>query len=151
LSDPHGSLNYVSVGELRAFEVQQPAQCAAASYGAGSGAAALQLSALSDTALGLPIGLQVSGAGGAGPGLLLTGSAQASLALFGVTLLVDPAGWALLPLSFDAGGQEQVFGQLGGDPLLAGSKLYFQAARIGAAFPGSLELSNGLVLTLCAW
>lgn len=149
--DPHGSLNYISVGELRAFEVQQPAPCAAASYGAGSGAAALQLSALSDTALGLPIGLQVSGAGGAGPGLLLTGSAQASLALLGVTLLVDPAGWVALPLSFDASGRAQAFGQLGGDPLLAGSKLYFQAARFGAAFPGSVELSNGLALTLCGW
>ncbi|TAJ23366.1 MAG: PKD domain-containing protein, partial [Planctomycetota bacterium] len=149
--DPHGSANFISVGELRAFEVQQPANCGAASYASASGAGALQLSAVAATGIGLPVGVEASGAQGSGPGLLAYGPAAAALPVFGGTVLVDPSGWVLQPLAFDANGAARVYGQFSADPQLAGAKLYFQAVRFGTAFPDSLELSNGLELALCDW
>lgn len=149
--DPHGTNNYVGVAELRAFEVLQPASCGAASYAGPSGAGALQLAALGATGIGLPVGVEASGALGAGPGLLAYGPTAAALPLFGGVVLVDPASWVLQPLAFDANGVARVFGQFSADPQLAGAKLRLQAVRFGASFPDSLELSNGLELTLCDW
>jgi glucose/arabinose dehydrogenase/PKD repeat protein len=149
--DPHGVNNYVSVAELRAFEVQQPASCSAASYASASGAGALQLAAIGATGVGLPVGVEASGALGAGAGVLAFGVAPAMFPLFGGSVLVDPAGWLLLPLAFDANGAARAFGQFTSEPQLAGTKLYFQAVRFGSAFPDSLEFSNGLELSVCDW
>ncbi|TAJ23367.1 MAG: PKD domain-containing protein [Planctomycetota bacterium] len=149
--DPHGALNYISVGELRAFEVQQTAPCGFASYGAGSGPAPLALAASATTGVGLPYALDVGGGSGAGPGALVVGTAPAALPVFGVELLVNPLSWLSVPLAFDASGSAHFGGQINPDAALVGVKLYLQAARFGAAFPTSLQLSNGLALTLCNW
>jgi glucose/arabinose dehydrogenase len=148
---PSGTTKYVSAAELRVFEPGLPAGCGWSVYGFQPGGQQLALSSATPAAIGLPVALTVSGASGAGVGLMGFSPAAASLPIFGQTLLLDPAGLLTFGLAFGPAGNASFVTAVPNQPGLAGLQIHAQAAFAGLAFPSSLRLSNGLRLDLCRY
>jgi glucose/arabinose dehydrogenase len=149
--DPAGAGAYVSVGELRVFEPVPPDGCGWETTGAGlPGANTLTLASDTPPLLGLPIELHVTGATASAAGALLAAPAPASLPFKGGTLLVSPAGAALLAIQFSPDGTLSLLATLPPDPALEGTTTWLQAAAFTQPAPWPTRLSNALKLTLCS-
>jgi len=148
---PSGSSKYVSAAELRVFEPGLAPGCGWSAYGIEPGGQQLTLSCATPGAIGLPVSLQISGASGAGVGLLGFSPGAASVPIFGQTMLLSPTGLLTFGLAFGPAGNAQFQTVVPNQPTLAGLAVHAQAAFAGLAFPSSLRLSNGLRLDVCEY
>jgi len=85
------------------------------------------------------------------PGFIGYSTSQASLPLFGGTVLINPAGLgaAFLPVVASAGGTtSSTFPIPGGNPALIGLHLYFQYGFLDAGAPQGVSMSAGLDVKL---
>ncbi len=137
-SDPNGN---TSVSGAEGFVI-----CGSETYGpAGS----IALAAGADPTLGASLTASASGGPPGQAGLMVVGTARASL--FGGTLLVDPRHIFLFPLSFDASGSANFSVPLPSDEVFAGLVLDLQALALDPSKPhGIAAFSNGLEVALCS-
>ena len=139
-SDPFAN---TSVSSAQAFII-----CGSETYGSASTVNSIVLTGNTPVLGGTFTADAVGGPAGQ-PGLLLVGTARASLPLYGGLLLVAPAGALSFPISFDGAGTASFSVDVPSDPAVAGFVLDMQCGALDASKPQGVALSTGLEVALC--
>lgn len=119
---------------------------------AGSGGSVPALALSGCPRLGAALSLEVSGALGGAPGVLVVGRTRGDLALLGGTLYPSPGGFQLVHVaggtSGDPGaGTFSLPVQLGLDPVLIGARFHVQALYLDPQAPRGASFTQGLTIT----
>jgi len=128
--------------------VNAPAPCGHLDYGPlDSAVAPITLTGTGNPVLGGTVSYDIAGAPGSTPGYLALATAplQVSLGALG-SLLVNPAGTALLPVMTNAGGTATQKLGIPNVPALGGQTFYLQAFVLAGSAGG---LSTGVVTRIC--
>jgi hypothetical protein len=140
-SDPYAN---TSVSSVQTFVI-----CGSETYGTASTVNSIALTGNSPV-LGGTLTVHAAGGPAGQPGLLLLGTARASLPLYGGLLLVSLNGASMIPISFDSAGMASFSKTVPSDPAAAGLVLDLQCGALDASKPQGVALSTGLEAALCA-
>ncbi len=140
-SDPYAN---TSISSVQTFVI-----CGSETYGTASTVNSIALTGNSPM-LGGTLTANAVGGPADQPGLLLLGTARASLPLFGGLLLVALDGALWFPISFDSAGTASFSIPVPSDPAAAGLVLDLQCGALDASKPQGVALSTGLEAALCA-
>jgi glucose/arabinose dehydrogenase/PKD repeat protein len=152
IGTPGGSLEFVSVGELRVFGPAFPDGCAWDVIGPGQNPGdVLTLESWTPPRIGHLLSLEILGAPDAGWAWIGIAANDIWFPVYGGTLLLDPATSVLLetPLPLSGAGEGRFDMVLPSWPSIVGARLAFQAYGVSVSAPGDLLFSNALRAHFC--
>ncbi len=124
--------------------------CGVAKYGTDAGGANVaSLSSTSAAGPGGTVTLDLADFNVDGIALTIVATNNASLPLFGGTVLIDPGTiFTTLATAISSGTGTQPIG-VPATPALVGAKVHGQAGQFDGGLPGGVALSNGVVISIC--
>lgn len=139
-------------GLSNAWPIDTPGgvSCGTTTYGVGLGGANIAtLDTVSSPAVGTTMSLDLAGVPSDVPVLVLIGASDASLPLFGGTVLIDPATLISTHPGLASGGLASVDVAIPATPSIAGAAVYAQGGAADPLGPAGFVLTNGLAIVVC--